>query len=89
VIADLVMQNVFFLQTISELINVISDIIQKIFLQIENNKCKNFILNSRAFRNDKSIGDYIDELAYILPEEMKYSHIPQCSDEKDENWFEN
>lgn len=42
-----------------------------------------------AFRDDKAIGDYIDELAYISPEEMKFSHIPECLDPKDEEWVTN
>jgi hypothetical protein len=39
-----------------------------------------------AFRDDKAIGDYIDELAYSSQEEIKYSHIPESLDTKDENW---
>jgi hypothetical protein len=49
---------------------------------------QHFLTSCRAFRYDKSIGDYVDELAYISPEDMKYSHIPQCQDPKDENWVE-
>jgi hypothetical protein len=48
---------------------------------------EDFCINS-SFQNEKSIGDYVDELAYITQEDMKFSHIPKCSDEKDENWFE-
>lgn len=39
-----------------------------------------------SFRDDKAIGDYIDELVYVSPEEMKFSHIPQAL--KYEKWFE-
>eukprot|EP01080_Neovahlkampfia_damariscottae_P006123 gene6123-10132_t len=46
------------------------------------------MIQKESFQNEKSIGDYIDELAYITPEDMKFSHIPKCVKEKDENWFE-
>ena len=42
-----------------------------------------------AFRDDKAIGDYIDELAYSTAEDIKYSHIPEPLDESDESWTEN
>jgi hypothetical protein len=41
-----------------------------------------------AFRDDKAIGDYIDELAYSTSEDIKYSHVPETLDQKDENWTE-
>lgn len=41
----------------------------------------------RAFRDDKAIGEYIDELAYCSTEEMKFSHIPECLDPEDERVF--
>ena len=41
----------------------------------------------RAFRDDKAVGDYIDELAYISAEEMKYAHIPETRHPaEEENW---
>ena len=43
----------------------------------------------RAFFDDKAIGDYIDELAYITAEDMKFSQIPTTlREEEDERWLE-
>ncbi|KAL0479693.1 hypothetical protein AKO1_007526 [Acrasis kona] len=39
-----------------------------------------------AFKDDKSIGDYINELAYNTQEDTKFSHIPETLDPKDEDW---
>lgn len=41
-----------------------------------------------AFRDDKYIGDYVDELIYMSPEEMKFSAIPPAADERDETWVD-
>jgi len=41
-----------------------------------------------SFRNDKSIGDYVDELAYSTPEDMKFSNIPETLKKPQETWFE-
>ncbi len=41
-----------------------------------------------AFRDDKAIGDYIEELAYSTPEDIKFSHIPETLDPRDESWTE-
>ncbi|KAF0853021.1 Type II secretion system (T2SS)-associated protein Gcp12 [Andalucia godoyi] len=42
----------------------------------------------QAFRTDKSIGDYIDELAYASPDEIRYAYVPPVLDDKDERWTE-
>lgn len=38
------------------------------------------------FRLDKAIGDYVDELAYASPEEIRYAHIPETLSPDDEQW---
>jgi hypothetical protein len=71
---------------IQESTNVISGIILVIYPLQNDNKSMQFKLIPSSFRDDKSIGDYIDELVYVSPEEMKFSHIPQMI--KYEKWFE-
>ena len=41
-----------------------------------------------TFRDEKAIGGYMSELAFISNEDMKYSHIPTTLNEEDEKWWE-
>ncbi|KAG2387669.1 hypothetical protein C9374_001263 [Naegleria lovaniensis] len=40
-----------------------------------------------AFRDEKAIGGYMSELAFISGEDMKYSHIPTTLNDEDEHWW--
>ncbi|EFC44314.1 predicted protein [Naegleria gruberi] len=40
-----------------------------------------------SFRDEKAIGGYMSELAFISSEDMKYSHIPTTLNDEDENWW--
>ena len=44
--------------------------------------------DQEAFRDDKNIGDYVDELIYMSQEEMKFTAIPPAADPRDESWTE-